>query len=604
MRSTTRRTRRWGVSLAAAFAVIAGSASAAGAVPGDAPSELVGGSLRALDDGDATVELVVSTQRRFTESTLEAAASADVDIVERIDALDSTIIEVPASQADDIAAALADRSDVSAAYAVSPVSAFATDDPLSNRQRWMQQQGFEVAWQTTTGAASVTVAVLDTGVNETADLAGRVLDGIDYVNGGIARGRDDDPDTHGTIAATLIGAAGNDGFGIAGACWQCRILPVKVLDAAGNGDTRNVAKGIVYAADSGASIINLSLGGPGADPIVAEAVSYAEARGAIVVAAAGNDYESAGAAARYPAAFPNVIGVGSYVSDSIGTAAFSQRGPQWYEVAAGACYLDGLGPDDACGTSFSAPYVSGALALMRSARPDLPAAQHKSSLFSSSFAYSARLAADFRHGRIAVAAAMQDLMRVPVPDTTPPTVSISAPTGIHNAQATLNLEVHANDNVGMRSVWLLVGTANVHSWYQTSVNGIHPLSADLIAGVFGDGQYTLRLIATDTSGNVSEATATVTIDTKGPVAAVFRPGNNTTVRRHLDIVAYSADPSGTVATFVIVNQKVVSGWLGDGAHSARVPITRNGRLHIVTLTIDRANNISASNHVFVNGRRR
>ncbi|NLA37326.1 MAG: hypothetical protein GX868_16795, partial [Actinobacteria bacterium] len=144
----------------------------------------------------------------------------------------------------------------------------------------------------------------------------------------------------------------------------------------------------------------------------------------------------------------------------------------------------------------------------------------------------------------------------------------------------------------------------VHGWYSPSVAGVHRLPADLLSAVAGDGTHTLRLVGTDTSGNVAEATATVTIDTQGPVAAVFRPGTNTTVRRHLDIVAYSADPSGVVATFIIVNQRVVSGWLGDGVHTARVPIAKNGRQHIVTLTIDRANNISASNHVFVNGRRR
>src|ERR1700730_10780804 len=133
------------------------------------------------------------------------------------------------------------------------------NDPYRSQQWALDKTSFETAWSVTRGQG-VTVAVVDSGVEaDHQDLNGSVLKGIDYVNPG-GDGRVD-PDGHGTHVAGIIAAHVNNGVGIAGAAPGVRILPVRVLDAQGGGVASNVAKGIIWAADHGARVINLSLGG-------------------------------------------------------------------------------------------------------------------------------------------------------------------------------------------------------------------------------------------------------------------------------------------------------------------------------------------------------
>ena len=175
---------------------------------------------------------------------------------------------------------------------------------------------------------------------------------------------------HGTHVAGIAAAATNNGVGIAGIAPQARIMPVKVLDQYGNGWYSDIAAGIIYAADNGAQVINLSLGGKEDSQILRDAVDYARNRGALVVAATGND----GGAVLYPAAYapcwrwPRPIG-----SDQV--AYFSNRGSQ-VDVAAPGVDIYSTWPwvtgyFTKSGTSMAAPHVSGVAALIRSERPDL-----------------------------------------------------------------------------------------------------------------------------------------------------------------------------------------------------------------------------------------
>ena len=132
-----------------------------------------------------------------------------------------------------------------------------------------------------------------------------MLRGWDFVNND-ANPRDDNG--HGTAVAGVAAAAANDGVGIAGMCWHCDILPVKVLNAAGSGARSNIAAGIVWATKHGADVINLSLAGPTHPTSSATQSSYADNHGVVVVAAAGNE----GSTHKfYPAAYPGVISVGA-----------------------------------------------------------------------------------------------------------------------------------------------------------------------------------------------------------------------------------------------------------------------------------------------------
>jgi subtilisin family serine protease len=232
------------------------------------------------------------------------------------------------------------------------------------------------AWDVTTGSASVRIAIVDTGVaSGQADLAGRILPGVDLVGGDESP---DDDNGHGTEVATTAAGSMNGGQSV-GACPACSIVPVKVLDASGSGTDANVAAGILWAIAHGAQIVNLSLGGGSSDPVLAAAVAAAVSQGVLVVAAAGN---GASSEPSYPAAYDGVVGVGA--SDRDGRLfGFSQFGPL-VDVAAPGCVTAGDMTNGIavglCGTSFSAPLVAGTAGLALAQNPSLTAAQVKALL--------------------------------------------------------------------------------------------------------------------------------------------------------------------------------------------------------------------------------
>jgi thermitase len=207
----------------------------------------------------------------------------------------------------------------------------------------------------------VTVAVIDSGVClNHPDLAGKIVAGWDFV-------QDDDQAQdefgHGCGVAGIIAANANNGTGIAGVAPNARVMPLRVLDGLGMGSVSDVAAAIIYAADSGAQVMNLSLAGPSTSTILEEAVNYAVARGVIIIASAGNQGVEA---AWYPAAYPAVIAVGS-VDQSLQRSSFSNYGAQIDVMAPGRdIYTTEMNGDyiTMTGTSFAAPQVAGAAALM------------------------------------------------------------------------------------------------------------------------------------------------------------------------------------------------------------------------------------------------
>lgn len=231
------------------------------------------------------------------------------------------------------------------------------------------------AWDTSTGTGTV-VAVLDTGVFGThPELAGSVLAGTDLI------GNDSDPEDvagHGTLVAGVIAAHANNADGAAGAAYGAKILPVKVLDDTGSGTDSTVAAGITWATSHGADVINLSLGGPDPAPVVLTAIQSAVAAGVVVVAAAGNEGTDV---PMYPAAYaPQVDGLLAVsATDDYGSLTDFSSWGDWVTLAAPGYQV--VGPSASgwyttgTGTSFAAPFVSGAAALVVAHSPALtPAA--------------------------------------------------------------------------------------------------------------------------------------------------------------------------------------------------------------------------------------
>jgi subtilisin family serine protease len=277
------------------------------------------------------------------------------------------VVEVPPERTGAAREALRRAAAVGAVEQDIYVDAFDTtpNDPFWSTQWGWRHVGAPRAWDVTRSSEDVVVAVLDTGVNGShPDLAGAVAPGYDFVNGDL------DPlddQGHGTSAAGVIAARADNALGLAGMCWRCRIMPVKVLDAGGVGKTSTIAAGLVWAADRGARIINLSLGAPGTTLALESAVQYAAGKGAVLVAAAGNS----GTDTRfYPAAYEQTLSVaGTTESDVL--YAWSNFG-SWVKVAAPGCNTAPGGTDayvQFCGTSSAAPLVSGIAALVLSQKP-------------------------------------------------------------------------------------------------------------------------------------------------------------------------------------------------------------------------------------------
>lgn len=280
-----------------------------------------------------------------------------------------------------------------------------TSDPLRPKQWGLDRIQAEAAWPVSTGAGAL-VAVVDTGVDlGHPDLAANIHSaGADFVEpngtctGNKRKGRTcvqdhaQDKNGHGTHVAGIIAAVTNNNTGVAGVAPGAKILPVRVLDADGSGTTDQIAAGVRYAADQGADVINLSLGVLsgvdkaakilGALDVVYESFAYAASKGAVVVAAAGND--SAPFCAE-PSGADGVICVGATDRNDLKAwySNFDASTLQTYVVAPGgqgsvfcseaiySTYLRGAGSTCATdgyeaidGTSMAAPHVAGVAALL------------------------------------------------------------------------------------------------------------------------------------------------------------------------------------------------------------------------------------------------
>jgi thermitase len=256
------------------------------------------------------------------------------------------------------------------------------NDPLltNNLLDGLEQTGAFEAWDITTGSPSILVAVLDSGVSTHPEIKHNLLPGFDFIN--------DDSDAsddfgHGTHIAGIIGARGNNRAGFAGIAWNTKILPVKVLNAAGSGTTAVITEGINYAVAQGARVLNLSLGGTTQDNLLHTAIQNAVAAGSLPVAATGNTGQFK---RLFPAAYPEVLAVGSFGKWGR-YSEFSNYGG-WVDLTAPGDSIESLSLNKGqasilTGTSFAAPFVAGAAALLLAQDSSLSPSQLRARLLSS-----------------------------------------------------------------------------------------------------------------------------------------------------------------------------------------------------------------------------
>ncbi|MEN3011091.1 MAG: S8 family peptidase [Candidatus Bipolaricaulaceae bacterium] len=234
------------------------------------------------------------------------------------------------------------------------------------------------AWDLTTGSSAIRIAILDTGIDQDhEDLRAKIVANRNFTTSPTV----DDRQGHGTHVAGIAAAVTNNARGVAGVGFNTVLMNVKVLDDNGSGQYSWIANGIIWAADNGAHVINMSLGGPATSSTLEAAVRYAYSKGVVLVAAAGNENTSSPS---YPAYYPECIAVAATDQNDV-KASFSNYGA-WVDIAAPGVSIYSTLPNHTnrtgvrnygylSGTSMAAPHVAGVAALIKARYPTLTNAQ-------------------------------------------------------------------------------------------------------------------------------------------------------------------------------------------------------------------------------------
>lgn len=358
------------VAAAAALAFLAGPASAGDAAP-----------QRFIVSVDPT-DGATRPQAAAVSAVAATVADADAAVVSAFTVGDEgfVVVEDTADAGGEVATALS-AAGYDVAEDVRYTVAQTPTDPLWDAA-WGRTLGSPRLWSASTGEGTV-VAVLDTGVNLTMELTGRRLPGQAFTDDGNPTWADLSPTFHGTKSAEAAASAANNAIGSAGGCWDCEVLPVRVLSQqAGWGS--DIAQGMVWAVDNGADVLTMSFSAPAPDPATEAAAAYVADAGVAMFAAAGN---YANDKPRWPADYDEVVGVAGLHTPAPDAPRLHDLS-SWGSAQIAAPFCTNLNRGYYCGTSAATPIVAG----------------HAASLIGAGFA-----AADVADALVATAAPVADM---------------------------------------------------------------------------------------------------------------------------------------------------------------------------------------------------
>lgn len=520
---------------------------------------LLGVAAPALAD-DA--RLLVQPRPGFSEARLDTLLRGmGASRTGRIEAINVVQLRVPEHARDRVLAALQRNPHISFAEPdrLVPLQAVTPNDPYYDDAWHLPKIEAPTAWETARGDAQV-VAVLDTGVDpDHPELSGKLVSGHNSASGD---GDTSDVNGHGTQVAGVVGAASDNGEGVASLAWESAIMPVRVTDRSdGAAYFSDIADGLIWAADNGAHAANISYNVSGSSTVKSAAKHMMDA-GGLTVVAAGNNGED-------PGYDDSAYMIAVSATDSSDTLTSWSNYGTYIDVAAPGVDIwttrDGGDYGAPSGTSFSSPITAGVIALMTGVNGSLAPADVEGLLEDSAVDLGLEGQDTFYgHGRVDAAAAVAAMEDASSSDTESPTVSIVAPSDGAEVSGVVAVDVDASDNTGVSKVELRVNGTLV------ATDEAEPWGFSWDSETVSDGDVTLTATAYDDAGNAADHQITVTVanssgsnDDEAPTVTITSPSDGDSVSGHVDINATAEDDNGIAVLSVFVDGKLLCS--GDSA---------------------------------------
>jgi thermitase len=459
------------------------------------------------------------------------------------------------------------------------------------------------AWGLTQGSASVPIAIIDSGADPNQpDLKPKLLPGWSFLTG-TSNTSDTGCNTgHGTAVSGAAAAATNNLTGVAGVGWANPIMPLVVTSAGCFAYYSDMASAINYAVDHGVRIINISITGSTASSTLQSAVDYAWSKGAVIFAAAGN---SGSSSPMYPAACNHVLAI-SATEPTDTLASFSNYG-SWVDLSApGDIILTtqvGGTYGNWWGTSLASPIAAGVGALALSANPSLTNAQLVTLLETNSDDLGTPgFDPYYGYGRVnAYKAVLAAKSMISSADTTPPAVSIGAPSSGATVAGTVSVQGTATDNIGVTKIELDVDGAAV----ATATSS--PFSFSWNSTTVSNSSHSITVKAYDAANNMGSAMATInvsnaTIDTTPPVVSITAPSPSTSVSGTISVQGSASDNVGVTKVELDVDGLAVATSTSSAFSFSWNSASKTNGSHTLTVkAFDATNDVgSASMTVSVN----
>ena len=505
-----------------------------GAIALQAPAALAAQPAGAGAEQYARGRILVMPRAGLSEGELAKALSPHGGRGKKIGQSDLHVVELPANASEKaVVERLSKHPHIKFAELDRLVTPdFVANDPYMGSAWHLGKVGATTAWDTTQGAGII-IAILDSGVDGShPDLAGQMVPGYNFYDNNTNTA---DVNGHGTAVAGVAAAATNNGMGVAGVAGQARIMPVRIADANAYAYYSTIAKGVTYAADNGARVVNCSYAGVAGSATIQSAAQYLKNKGGLMIVSAGNNGVNENIT-------PTTTMIAVSATDQYDNrTSWSSYGSFVAMSAPGITYTTSRGGSygNWQGTSFSSPLVAGVAALMMAAKPSLDSAQLEKLMFSTSVDIGAA-GRDmyYGHGRVNAAAAVQAAASATVAvDTQAPVVSISNPLAYSTATGVVPVNVSATDNVGVARVELKVNGSTV------AVDSAAPFAFSWDSAGVPNGMANLAAHAYDAAGNVA-ASSTVAVNVANGAALV---ANDTTAPRIKIANPVSGKVSGTVS---------------------------------------------------------